>query len=148
MENRIDCFDGEYAFLSNFYNSPFEYDGIIYPTNEHFFQAMKTSNREERERIAAAATPGKAKYLGRSVKLRADWDTARVMVMKLGLYLKFTTSLELRDKLIATGDSELIEGNTWNDTYWGVCNNIGHNMLGKCLMELREFLQSCPEANL
>ena len=53
-------FDGKYAFLSNFYHAPFTYDGIEYPTNEHFFQAMKTLDQEERKKIAAAASPGKA----------------------------------------------------------------------------------------
>jgi hypothetical protein len=46
----------------------------------------------------------------------------------------------LRDQLIATGDAELIEGNTWNDTFWGVCNGKGSNFLGKALMDIRKKL--------
>ena len=135
--NKIDCFDGEYAFLSNFYDSPIEKDGIVYPTNEHFFQAMKTLDNEERKRIAAAETPGKAKRMGRSVKLRPDWEQSKIQIMKEGLTLKFLCHKDLAEKLVATGDVWLIEGNWWGDTYWGVCNGVGHNMLGNLLMEIR-----------
>ena len=123
-------FDGENEFLSNFYHSPIFYEGIVYPTNEHFFQAMKTLNLKEREAIAAAPTPGVAKRMGRKVQLRSDWEDVKIEVMKKGLELKFR-DYELAQKLIDTGDEELIEGNWWNDTYWGVCNGIGKNMLGK-----------------
>ena len=57
-------------FLSNFYESPMTIQGITYPTNEHFFQAMKTLDPSERKKIASAQTPGRAKRLGRQVKLR------------------------------------------------------------------------------
>ena len=63
----IDCFDGEFAFLSNFYPSDikgFDKANILYPTVEHAFQAMKTVDVNERIKIAAADTPGKAKRLG------------------------------------------------------------------------------------
>lgn len=39
----IDSFHGEYAFLSNYYDSPIFYDGILYPSVEHAFQAAKTT---------------------------------------------------------------------------------------------------------
>lgn len=141
--NKIDCFDGEYAFLSNFYDSPIERDGIVYPTNEHFFQAMKTLNPEEHRQIAAAATPGKAKRLGRQVKLRPDWEEVKLQIMKEGLILKFFCNKDLAKKLIATGNAELVEGNTWNDKFWGVCDGVGENNLGKLLMEIREDLKKC-----
>ena len=70
-------FDREYSFLSNFYDSPFVHEGITYPTNEHFFQAMKTLDQEERKKIAAAATPGQSKRLGRHVALRPDWEAIK-----------------------------------------------------------------------
>lgn len=138
-------FEGKYAFLSNFYHSPITYDGITYPTNEHFFQAMKTLDQEERKAIAAAPTPGKAKRMGRHVALRSDWEEVKVDVMRTGLMLKFTDG-NLASKLIATGDEELIEGNTWHDNTWGSCmcmkciNIPGRNMLGMLLMELRKGL--------
>lgn len=138
-------FEGKYAFLSNFFPSSILYEGIVYPTNEHFFQAMKTLNQEERKKIAAADTPGKAKRLGRHVQLRADWEQIKVDVMRTGLMLKFTDA-ELAQKLIDTGDEELIEGNWWHDNTWGSCfcsdciNKPGRNLLGMLLMELRKEL--------
>lgn len=138
----IAIFDNEYAFLSNFYESPFEVDGITYPTVEHFFQAMKSKDVEGRKKIAAAPTPGKAKRLGRTIELRKDWEEIKVAVMKFGLAQKFRIP-ELREKLLATGNEELIEGNFWHDNTWGNClcadcqDIPGRNMLGMLLMELR-----------
>lgn len=139
-------FENKYAFLSNFYASPFTHDGIMYPTNEHFFQAMKTLDIDERKKIAAAETPGLAKRMGRNVQLRSDWEKIKVDIMMLGLRLKFKDP-ELAAKLIATGDEELIEGNWWCDQFWGSCNcskhirTPGRNVLGMLLMELRKELQ-------
>ena len=139
-------FDGEYAFLSNFYPSTIYHDGITYPTNEHFFQAMKTLDISERKAIAAAPTPGQAKRMGRNVKLRPDWEKIKVDIMRLGLILKFTDAA-LAEKLIATGDEELVEGNWWHDQTWGSCfcadhcRTPGRNLLGMLLMELRKELQ-------
>ena len=139
-------FDGQYAFLSNFYPSPFVHDGIAYPTNEHFFQAMKTLDIDERKKIAAAETPGLAKRMGRKVQLRSDWEKIKVDVMRTGLMLKFTDAA-LAEKLLATGDEELVEGNWWHDNTWGnchcpQCSRIGgRNLLGMLLMELRKELQ-------
>lgn len=139
-------FDREYSFLSNFYDSPFVHEGITYPTNEHFFQAMKTLDQEERKKIAAAATPGQSKRLGRHVELRPDWEAIKLDVMKEGLALKFADP-KLREKLLATGDEILVEGNWWHDNTWGschcpLCDKIpGKNLLGKALMELRSDLR-------
>lgn len=143
---KIEKFDGQYAFLSNFYDSPLPTAGgtIIYPTVEHYFQAMKTENPEEREKIRLAATPGKAKRLGRNVNLRADWEEIKQSVMKYALIKKFNHNPELKSLLLETGDAELVEGNDWHDNYWGNCScakcvNIpGANHLGKLLMEIRE----------
>lgn len=134
---KIDKFEGEYAFLSNFYPSEItDREGIAYPTVEHYFQAMKTVKIPERQKIAAAPTPGKAKYLGRRVALRDDWEKIKLQVMREALEKKFADR-KLRQLLINTGTAELIEGNWWHDTFWGVCDGCGDNNLGKLLMELR-----------
>ena len=140
----IKNFEGEYAFLSNFYFSPMIIDNVVYTTNEHFFQAMKSLNPKERQAIALAPTPGKAKRLGRKVSLRKDWEDIKEEVMLTGLRHKFSNP-ELRKKLLATGNEELIEGTTWHDNYWGICDceacgGQGKNRLGKLLMQVREEL--------
>lgn len=136
----IDKFRGKYGFLSNFYESPIEDENITYPTVEHYFQAQKTLNREEKLKIAKATKPAKAKKMGRQVKLRKDWEDIKLQVMEKALRLKFQDST-LRKKLIATGDEELVEWNPWGDRYWGVCNGSGKNKLGKLLMKIRKELQ-------
>ncbi len=139
-------FDGENEFLSNFYPSPILHEGIVYPTNEHFFQAMKTLDSAERKAIANAETPGMAKRMGRTVKLRSDWEQIKVDVMRTGLMLKFSDT-KLAQKLIDTGDEELVEGNWWHDNTWGNCHCPkcsrlgGRNLLGMLLMEVRKELQ-------
>ena len=140
----IKNFEGEYAFLSNFYFSPMIIDNVVYTTNEHYFQAMKSLNPKERQAIVLAPTPGKAKYLGRKVSLRKDWEDIKEEVMLTGLRHKFSNP-ELRKKLLATGNEELIEGTTWHDNYWGICDcetcgGQGKNRLGKLLMQVREEL--------
>ena len=136
----IDSFHGEYAFLSNYYDSPIFYDGILYPTVEHAFQAAKTTVFIQRIIIANKKTPGQAKCAGRKVKLRDNWDDIKLYIMKELIILKFTNP-KLKSALLNTKDAELIERNTWNDTYWGICNGIGENHLGKILMEVREMLR-------
>ena len=136
----IDSFHGEYAFLSNYYYSPIFYDGILYPTVEHAFQAAKTTVFIQRIIIANKKTPGQAKCAGRKVTLRDNWDDIKLYIMKELIILKFTNP-KLKSALLNTKDAELIERNTWNDTYWGICNGIGKNHLGKILMEVREMLR-------
>lgn len=136
----IDKFRGKYWFLSNFYESPIEDENITYPTVEHYFQAQKTLNREEKLKISKATKPAKAKKMGRQVNLRKDWEDIKLQVMEKALRLKFQDPA-LRKKLIATGDEELVEGNPWGDRYWGVCNGSGKNKLGKFLMKIRKDLQ-------
>ena len=141
-------FDGKYAFLSNFFYAPFVYDGIIYPTNEHFFQAMKTLDQEKRKQIAEAKTPGAAKRMGRQVQLREDWEEVKYTAMRVGVERKFDAHPGLADKLIATGDAILVEGNSWHDNIWGSCfcpkcaAIAGKNWLGEILMERRKELVS------
>lgn len=136
----IDKFRGKYWFLSNFYESPIEDENITYPTVEHYFQAQKTLNREEKLKISKATKPAKAKKMGRQVNLRKDWEDIKLQVMEKALRLKFQDPA-LRKKLIATGDEELVEGNPWGDRYWGVYNGSGKNKLGKFLMKIRKELQ-------
>lgn len=102
---------------------------------------MKSFNLEDRKLIANAPTPGKAKFFGRRLNLRPDWKIVRIDIMHDALEEKFKDS-NLSNLLLATGDEELIEGNYWNDTYWGVCNGVGENHLGKLLMEIRNDLKN------
>ena len=140
--NRIDSFSGDFAFLSNFFESPIEIEGHAYPTVEHAFQAFKTHNLVERKNIREAETPGKAKRMGRNVGLRPDWESVKIELMLAFITKKFKDPV-LKQKLLETGNAELIEGNTWHDTFWGVDSNTGKgkNWLGRLLMEVREEIR-------
>jgi N-glycosidase YbiA len=132
----IDRFTGDFAFLSNFHPSPVVYNGVGYPTVEHAYQAAKTLDPFARLHIRDNLTAGQAKRYGRTVAMREDWEQIKLGVMYDLLLQKFN-HLSLAKELIDTGTQELIEGNHWGDTYWGTCNGVGENWLGKLLMQVR-----------
>lgn len=144
-------FMGKYRFLNNFYPCIIGYEGGLFPTVEHAFQAAKTLDKPTRAAIAALHTAGHAKRAGRRVQLRPDWEKVKIGIMEELLHLKFRRP-GLRVALLNTGDAELIEGNTWGDKFWGADirilehrhgdgSNAGLNMLGKLLMEERKRLR-------
>lgn len=137
----IDSFTGQYEFLSNFYPVDIYIEDQVYPTAEHAYQAVKCEDPADRESILVWKNPVDAKHAGRSVKLRRNWDNIKVDVMYSILRQKFSNS-ELAAMLKATGDEELVEGNEWNDRFWGVCRGAGCNMLGKLLMQIRDELNN------
>lgn len=115
-------------------------DGINYPSAEHAYVAAKTVDLELRRTIANLPTAGDAKRFGRDIHLRSDWEQVKGAEMLSILRIKFTDPV-LREKMINIGHAHLIEGNTWGDTYWGVCNGQGQNMLGKLLMQVRDEIR-------
>lgn len=137
----IGHFVGPYRFLSNFFPAEIELDGEIYPTVEAAFQARKTLDPDERAKIRVAKTPGVAKRLGRRVKLVPDWEKIKITVMTDLVRQKFTRHRALAAELLATWDQKLVEGNTWRDHFWGVCDGYGLNWLGKILMKVRDELR-------
>lgn len=141
----IDSFSGDYRFLSNFYPSPITAHGIVYPTVEHVFQAAKTLRIVERQVIASLPTPGQAKRAGRRLELRPGWNAMRIDVMAWCLAQKFAVGSDLADRLMQTHPADLVEGNTWGDRFWGVCDGRGQNHLGKLLMARRSALRPADD---
>lgn len=139
-KDAINSFSGSNRFLSNFWKCQVLFDGIIYPSSEHAYVAAKTLDWALREEIRLCPTAGKVKRLGRKLVIRDDWETVKLDIMYAIVKDKFTRSLALATKLLATAQLELVEGNTWGDTVWGVCNGVGENHLGKILMRVREEL--------
>lgn len=153
----IDEFQGKYRPLSNFWYKDVYLpdDKLIYPTNEHAFQAFKTLDLDRRKIIHAAESPSIAKALGRDkdTKLREDWNIMKRRIMLHLIVIKFQYS-DMTDLLLGTGQQKLVEGNTWHDNYWGVCYcqsctqerakenpKLGSNWLGRLLMHTRLGLQ-------
>jgi len=138
---RIEAFEGVFHFLSNFHRAYLIYEDIMWPTSEHAYQAMKTFDHNQRLNISTIGSPAEAKSYARSLKRRADWDDVKLGIMEEIVRAKFTQNDLEREKLLATEDLEIVEGNTWGDTFWGVCNGVGENHLGKILMKIREELR-------
>ncbi|MFD7629330.1 GTP cyclohydrolase II [Streptomyces sp. NPDC059851] len=133
----IDRFAGPWEFLSNYSAATVRLDGLAYPTVEHAYQAAKTLDPAIRERIAREPDPDEAKRLGRRHADREDWEEAKVAVMRSLVGQKFQEPA-LRERLLATGTAELVEGNDWGDEFWGVCAGHGQNTMGLILMAVRE----------
>jgi ribA/ribD-fused uncharacterized protein len=133
-------FRGSYRFLSNFEGPEIGYEGLTYKTVEAAFQAAKTTNLDEKLYIQGLPTPGQAKRAGRKVTLRPEWESIKLSVMEALLRQKFAQS-PWGEWLLATGDEELIEGNAWGDTFWGICEGVGTNHLGILLMKIRSELR-------
>lgn len=136
----IKSFRGEYAFLSNFYPCFVTYEGIRYPSVEHAFQAAKTLDENERKRFAVMQTASDAKYFGKRVNLREDWEYVKDEVMLECLRSKFNNK-QLKEKLLSTQSKMLVEGNNHGDRYWGQVNGEGKNKLGELLMKVRSELR-------
>jgi len=127
-------FQGEHRFLSNFWPCRCELEGMAFPSTENAYQAARFPAGE---RAQLQGVPSwQAKKMGRG--------RAHVVAMSKADLMEFLNrqkfsdkNPELKAKLLATGDAELVEVNTWNDQYWGVCNGVGLNTLGKILMKIR-----------
>lgn len=136
----IDRFTGPYEFLSNFHW--FITRTGERTTVEHIYQACKCADPSESYYVLTAKTPGFAKRLGRRAKLVDGWNDNRIPAMLPILRSKFRKGTREAELLLATGDAELIEGNDWGDTFWGMCNGVGENWLGVLLMLVREELST------
>lgn len=138
MLQAINGFQGKYRFLSNFYPSKLTVCGIEYLNSEAAFQAGKTLDISRRHEFTNL-TASQAKKQGRKLKLRDDWEITRIEIMELCLRSKFSNK-NLRAKLVATDNIELIEFNNWGDSFWGVTSKGGQNKLGQLLMLVRADL--------
>ncbi len=158
----IERFIDQYRWLSNFWEVEISYQGITYPSVEHYYVAMKVNEVQEvnviidgkekkvyldvpelREYISNIETSSKVKRFGREeIKERGDWSDIKVSIMEFGLKQKYNQE-PFKTKLLETGDDYIQEGNTWNDTFWGVDidSGKGKNVLGKLIMKIREKIR-------
>lgn len=142
---QIERFEGDHAFLSNFFPCDVDYLGVQWPSAEHAYQASKATPEDShrvKDLILDTWNPGAVKAFGKKIKLRPDWELIKLTVMLRILRAKFSPRGALAERLAATEGIELVEGNTWGDTYWGECRGKGENNLGKLLMQVRYELLS------
>lgn len=148
--------DQENGYLSQWYPSPFEVDGIQYETAEQFMMAKKALLFEDYTIYADIMNekdPKKCKDLGKLVRHfdAEKWDSCKSEIIYNGNLAKFLQNYELREKLLATGDKVLAEASPY-DKIWGIglkASNLdatnpdkwnGQNLLGRALMEVRNTL--------
>ena len=134
----------EYGCFSNFAPYPIKLDGKEWPTSEHYFQAQKFEDEQHQETIRLEKSPMIAARMGRDrrKKLRHDWESVKVAVMRKAVQAKFAQHEDIRKILVATGNGGIVE-HTENDSYWGDGGDgSGKNMLGEILMEVREQLRA------
>lgn len=137
--NAIKGFFGPYRWLSNFHFVKVRCFDEEYRTTEHAYQAAKHLDPAFRAEISRYSHPRDAMKAGRSRPPRPDWDDIKLQVMLDVNRQKFAQE-PLRTWLLETGDAYLEETNTWGDVFWGVCNGVGENQLGKVLMQVRSEL--------
>lgn len=126
--------------FSNFYPCRIEYDGMVFPTPENLYQALKTKDKELRGEFTLM-TPVEAKRRGRLLDIREDWEEIKIPAMRLIQERRFSNT-HWNKKLLDTGEEKLVEYNYWHDNFWGVCTcskceGKGQNNLGKIIMEVR-----------
>lgn len=154
---KIDQFIKKYDtwYLSNMYPVSIKYDGLVYQTAEACFQAQKFKS-EERVLFTNLVANGNrddalgklAKRLGGKDGIRClskeeqeKWNAKRIEVMEDIVREKFLQHPDLKEKLLLTGDKELVEGRNFRpDYFWGkkLSTNEGENHLGIILMKIRE----------
>jgi ribA/ribD-fused uncharacterized protein len=135
----INKFDGKYRWLSNFANVNVLFDGVTYPSVENAYQAAKTTNLIQRKFFETCSAVA-AKRAGKLLDIRPDWESIKVKIMQLLNQQKYNQE-PYREALLQTGDQTIKEGNYWGDTFWGVCNGVGKNTLGRLIMDIRDDLK-------
>lgn len=145
------------GYLSNWYLSDFEKDGVCYSSMEQYMMYQKAvlfRDLEIAQQILSTSSVGKIKALGRSVRNYDDvlWNGLRQITIYQGLLEKFRQNDSLKEKLLSTGESILAECAV-RDTVWGIGLSMkderrfdigawkGQNLLGFSLMCVRKDLQ-------
>lgn len=134
-------FFAEYRWLSNFHLDTVNFQMIDFASGEHAYQAAKTADEEVKMLFTLLDTPRKAKNFGQEVELIPNWDMLKKSYMFAVLVAKYKNPA-LQEKLLNTGSLYLEETNYWKDTFWGVCDGVGQNNLGKLTMRVRDYYSS------
>jgi len=140
-----------YGPFSNLYKRDMVFEGEVYPTSEHAYQAGKARKKEVRDWLMAAPSPSLLAMAAHGLyswDVSENWATLKFERMKNILRAKFTQHEDLKELLISTGNSRLVEAATVDNAVnrlWGEVNGKGQNMLGQLLMEIRtELLKPAP----
>jgi ribA/ribD-fused uncharacterized protein len=140
----IYMWEDEFYPLSHFAAFSVEYENVLWQTAEHAYQAASFTDTDIRNQITLARSAHDARMIGQKLKKqrRPDWGTHKLVVMEELLRAKLAQHPYVREKLLASGNREIIK-NVPDDSYWGWgIDHKGENRMGKLWMKLREELQS------
>jgi ribA/ribD-fused uncharacterized protein len=121
---------------------PFNLDENVWPTAEHYYQAMKFTDPAYQEKIRLAATPAQARKLGRTrlKRIRSDWAKVKIAYMTRAIYTRCKTYPE-QASLLSQSEVKLVE-NSQYDYFWGCGRDRrGNNHYGQVLMNIRDKLR-------
>ncbi len=145
--------------LSNFYRCTFEDDdGMRWSSVEQYYQFHKCTHHGERQKaqqILQTDVPNKCLSIAKQVKITDEkiWEDRAKEIMFEGCLLKFSQSNFLKQFLLKTEDTVLVEANP-RDKFWAVGLGIqdpdlfnptkwkGQNILGKTLRKVRDKLKA------
>jgi len=142
-----------FGAFSNLFRRPMEFEGRVYPTAEHAYQAGKARKDEVREWILSAPTPSLVAMAAHGLytwDIVPEWSRTKFDRMRKVLSAKFNQHEDLKQLLLSTGDARLVEaGRTDNavNRTWGEVNGKGQNMLGVLLMEVRDEIRAQDESS-
>ncbi len=133
--------EDDYGWLGALSPHPVAWEGQIWPTAEHLFQAMKFTDPDIRATIRGTPLPRQAKAFAKTQRqaYRPDWETQKLAAFRLVTTLKFSQHPDLAEALAATGDRPLIE-HCATDDFWADGGGQGENWAGRILMEVRRKL--------
>ena len=136
-----------YGPFSNLYRREVEFEGEVFATSEHAYQAGKPRKTAVREWLLAAPSPALLAMAAHGLyywDVAPGWSTNKLERMRGVLRAKFTQHGDLKELLLGTGDARLVESATVDNEvnrFWGEVNGVGKNTLGIMLMELRSELR-------
>ena len=129
--------------LSTISAHPIELDGNYWATAEHYYQANKYPEGDNRQAVRAVSDPHEAHRLGNRwyKRKRPDFKKIKKVLMTRALYSKAVQHPSVAEYLLATGEQVLAENGLY-DHYWGLGRDQrGDNQLGKIWMDIRQKLR-------
>ena len=145
------------GFLSNWYPSDFEVDGMKFCNVEQYIMYCKCAvfgDFQAAEAVMATSEPAIQKLIAGKAKDYNEtiWNGLRQVVLTRALIAKFEQNPSLRDALMKTENAYLVECarsdkiwacglSLYDDARKDIANWCGTNILGFALMEVREILK-------
>ena len=126
--------------FSNFYPCTVVYQHTVFQSSEQAFQWAKAVTIDDQRRMERVASAPASKRLGRLITVRPDWDRVKLQIMRDVLLCKFSQNSALATLILGTAGLPIRELAPWGDKFWGICNGVGQNQLGKALEWVRATL--------